>query len=328
MRLHPGEKFLSIYVADVTQRKDQEAQLARLSAEVESQAKLFDAALSNITDLAYVFDSDARFIYVNRPLLELFGLPSSEVIGKNLFELDYPPELAKRLNKEIHSVLATGKSIRGETYFTAADSSEDHHEYIFNPVFGENGKVVAVAGSTRLTTERKNAEASMRRLAAIVESSDDAIISKDINGIITSWNKAAERMLGYKPEEVIGRSITMLIPEGRGDEMYRILDRVRRSEHVDHYETVRRRKDGTLIEVSLTVSSQGLRGQCHRSFEDRPRHQREKSARGRPSPSQGGRRSRQCFEGPISRRAQPRTSYSAHPGVDGSQHARTRPCDA
>lgn len=254
VRMHPGEEFLSIYVADVTQRKDQEEQLARLSAEVESQAKLFDAALSNITDLAYVFDSDARFLYVNRPLLELFGLPSSEVIGKNLFELDYPPELAKRLDTEIRGVLATGKSMRGETYFTAADGSEDHHEYIFNPVFGENGKVAAVAGSTRFTTERKNAEASMRRLAAIVESSDDAIISKDINGIITSWNKAAERMLGYKPEEVIGRSITMLIPEGRGDEMHRILERVRRSEHVDHYETVRRRKDGTLIEVSLTVS--------------------------------------------------------------------------
>jgi PAS domain S-box-containing protein len=93
-----------------------------------------------------------------------------------------------------------------------------------------------------------------RTLAAIVESSDDAIISKDLDGIIQTWNKAAERIFGYTPEEATGKSVTMLIPEGRRDEEPVILSRIRAGERIDHYETVRRRKDGTLLNISLTVS--------------------------------------------------------------------------
>lgn len=92
------------------------------------------------------------------------------------------------------------------------------------------------------------------RLAAIVESSNDAIISKDLNGTITSWNRAAEQMFGYTAAEAIGRSITILIPPDRLDEEKDTLDRVRRGEALNHFETVRRRSDGTLIEISLTVS--------------------------------------------------------------------------
>lgn len=91
-------------------------------------------------------------------------------------------------------------------------------------------------------------------LAAIVDSSDDAIISKDLNGIITSWNKSAERLFGYAAEEAIGRSILLLIPPDRADEERDILARIRRGERVDHFETVRRRKDGTLIDISVTIS--------------------------------------------------------------------------
>jgi PAS domain S-box-containing protein len=91
-------------------------------------------------------------------------------------------------------------------------------------------------------------------MAAIVESSDDAIISKDLNGIILSWNNGAERLFGYMAEEVIGKSITILIPPGRMDEEPYILESIRRGERVDHYETVRRRKDGSEIDISLTVS--------------------------------------------------------------------------
>jgi PAS domain S-box-containing protein len=100
---------------------------------------------------------------------------------------------------------------------------------------------------------RENERAS-RRLAAIVESSDDAIVSKDLSGITMSWNAGAERMFGYLAEEAIGQSIMMIIPPDRQDEEPRILDRVRRGEKIEHYETIRRRKDGTLIDVSLAVS--------------------------------------------------------------------------
>ena len=92
------------------------------------------------------------------------------------------------------------------------------------------------------------------RLAAIVDSSDDAIISKDLDGIILSWNRGAEGLFGYAADDIVGKSITMLTPPGRSDEEPAILNRIRRGEHIDRYETVRQRKDGSQVEVSLTVS--------------------------------------------------------------------------
>jgi PAS domain S-box-containing protein len=99
-----------------------------------------------------------------------------------------------------------------------------------------------------------DAEGYRQHLASIVESSDDAIISKDLDGIVTSWNGGAERLFGYTAEEAIGKSVTILIPEDRLNEEPTILERIRRGERINHYETVRRRKDGDLIHVSLSVS--------------------------------------------------------------------------
>src|SRR5262249_49001646 len=90
--------------------------------------------------------------------------------------------------------------------------------------------------------------------AEIVDSSDDAIISKDLNGIVTSWNRAAERMFGYRADEIIGKSIRTIIPQDRQAEEDEVLSRVRNGIRVDHFETIRQRKDGTMIPVSLTVS--------------------------------------------------------------------------
>jgi PAS domain S-box-containing protein len=100
----------------------------------------------------------------------------------------------------------------------------------------------------------RNRTAGSKLLAAIVDSSDDAIISKTLDGVITTWNKAAERFYGYQAEEIIGHSISLLIPPGRPNEMTGILDRIRIGERVGPYETTRRRKDGATIEISLTVS--------------------------------------------------------------------------
>ncbi len=102
--------------------------------------------------------------------------------------------------------------------------------------------------------DRDMADEAAQRLAAIVESSDDAILAKDLNGIITSWNGGAERLFGYTADEAVGRPITMLIPADRQGEEPGILARLRRGERIDHYETIRRRKDGSLVEISLTVS--------------------------------------------------------------------------
>src|SRR5687768_13753151 len=105
-----------------------------------------------------------------------------------------------------------------------------------------------------MSDTRLSAITAQALLAAIVESSDDAIISKGLDGIITSWNRGAERLFGYTVAEAVGQPVTMLIPEERRDEEPDILSRVRAGDRVDHYETVRRRKDGTLVEISLTVS--------------------------------------------------------------------------
>ena len=103
-------------------------------------------------------------------------------------------------------------------------------------------------------TSEGHADLTQALLSAIVESSDDAIISKNLDGIITSWNKSAERLFGYTADEAIGNPVLMLIPQDRKSEEPAILDRLRRGERVDHFETVRVRKDGTLLDLSLTIS--------------------------------------------------------------------------
>jgi PAS domain S-box-containing protein len=123
-----------------------------------------------------------------------------------------------------------------------------------NPIYGTTGKLLGAVNIVVDITDRKQAEKSIAHMAAIVESSHAAIISKDLNGIIMSWNQGAERLFGYTAEEVIGNSVTILFPKDLLDEELRILESLRRGERVDHYETVRRRKDGQEIDISLTIS--------------------------------------------------------------------------
>jgi len=122
------------------------------------------------------------------------------------------------------------------------------------PRFDTQGGFAGYVGSVIDIHERKHAALASSLLSAIVESSDDAIVSKDLNGVITSWNQGAERLFGYPAGEAIGQSITMLVPPERGDEEPEILARLRRGERVEHYQTIRVRKDGTRINISLTVS--------------------------------------------------------------------------
>ncbi len=111
-----------------------------------------------------------------------------------------------------------------------------------------------VSGILIESIRRTAAEEKSSRLASIVTSSDDAIVGKTLDGIVTDWNSGAEAIFGYPAAEAIGRPLTMLLPPGQEDEMVRILDRIRAGERVEHYETRRRRKDGEIIEVSLTIS--------------------------------------------------------------------------
>jgi PAS domain S-box-containing protein len=147
------------------------------------------------------------------------------------------------------------RAIRGmEAVAERPDGSFVHFVPYPTPLYDASGVLVGAVNMLIDISDRKRADTQAQRLAAIVESSDDAIVSKDLNGIIKSWNGGAERLFGYRAEEVIGQPITILIPPDRMNEEPEIIERVRRGDRVEQYDTVRRRKDGSLVDISLTVS--------------------------------------------------------------------------
>ena len=134
----------------------------RARRESAAQQALYDTALSNIPDFAYIFDLDARFMYLNRALAELLGRPVKEIVGKDFTELPYPPELAAKLTRQIHEVVATRQPVRDETPFTSPAGKPGLYEYIFTPAFDAEGHVTAVVGSTRDITAHVEANLALR----------------------------------------------------------------------------------------------------------------------------------------------------------------------
>lgn len=174
IHFYPSQEMLSLFIQDVTVLKKQQDRLRELNEQIEAQSRLFDAALSNMADLAFTFDRDGRFIYANKPLLDLYQLPIDEVMGKTVFELGYPEELAHRIHGQILQVVTTGCTVKDETAFTGANGITDFHEYIFNPVFGMDGDVVSVAGTSRYITQRKVQEAQLKEAKEAAESANRA----------------------------------------------------------------------------------------------------------------------------------------------------------
>jgi PAS domain S-box-containing protein len=226
---------------------------ASLITDLEQQLRVFKT-LSSIIDFAYTFDARGRFLYANQALLDLLGLTLEQITGKNFLELPYPNDLAVKLQAQIQQVFDTRERLIDVTPYTNPAGMTGYYEYIFNPVFDENGAVEIVAGSTREVTHRKLNEESFGRLAAIVDSSDDAIVSKDLTGIVKSWNKAAETIFGYSAAEMVGTSILRIIPPHLLHEEDLILSKITAGERIEHYETMRLRKNGESVDVSLTVS--------------------------------------------------------------------------
>jgi PAS domain S-box-containing protein len=162
------------YSYDITNRKASERREAELHGRLEQQTRIFHSSLSSIADFVYVFDRDGRFHYANQALLDLWGLKLEEAVGKNFFDLKYPDELAARLQRQIQQVFDTGKTLSDETPYTSPTGTGGYYEYIFCPVFGDNGTVEVVAGTTRDVTQRKRTEQMLRdsehRFRALAES--------------------------------------------------------------------------------------------------------------------------------------------------------------
>ncbi|WP_128943236.1 sensor histidine kinase [Bradyrhizobium zhanjiangense] len=217
-----------------------------------------EAILKSLPAAIYTTDPEGRITFYNETAAELWGvrpeLHRSEFCGSwKLYWPDGTPLPHDQCPMAV--ALKERRAINGQE---AAAERPDGTRIPFlaypTPLFDEVGELVGAVNMLVNISGRKSAELASQRLAAIVESSDDAIISKDTNGIITSWNGGAQHLFGYCEHEVIGKPVTILIPCDRQDEEPAILSRIRRGERIEHYETIRRRKDGSLVDISLSVS--------------------------------------------------------------------------
>jgi PAS domain S-box-containing protein len=189
----------------------------------------------------------------NKGAERLFGYTAAETLGSSVTML-IPAERQDEERVILNRILRGERIDHYETIRQRKDGTLIEISLTVSPIRTAEGHIIGASKAARDISERKRAEAVLQRPVAIVDSSNDAIISKDLNGIITSWNSGAERVFGYRPDEAIGRSVLMLIPTDRRDEEPTIIERIKRGERVEHYDTVRQRKDGTLVEISLTVS--------------------------------------------------------------------------
>jgi PAS domain S-box-containing protein len=233
--------------------------LARLALKALMRGdRQFREVLDALPAAIYTTDAEGRITYYNAAAAELWGrrpaTGTDEFCGS--WKL-YWPDGTPLPHDECPMALALREK-RANRGMEAVAERPDGTRVSFlpypTPLFDTAGKLTGAMNMLIDITDRQNNEQAAQRLAAIVESSEDAILSKNLDGIITSWNQGAQRLFGYGADEIIGRPGALLIPEDRPDEEPGIIARIRRGERVDHYETVRRRKDGSLIDISLTVS--------------------------------------------------------------------------
>src|SRR5690349_18708253 len=216
--------------------------MAHLAAIVKSSE---DAIISKTLDGIIVsWNSGAEHVY---------GYTTAEAIGRSMTFL--LPENRAEEETEILQAIANGQLVEHfETVRLTKSGDLIDVSLTISPIRDKRDRIVGASHIARNITERKRVDQQLHHLAAIVESSDDAIISKTLDGTILSWNTGAEQVYGYTAAEAIGRHMTFLLPEDLAEEEAEILEAVARGKRVGHFETVRRTKSGDLINVSLTIS--------------------------------------------------------------------------
>ncbi|PZV13907.1 MAG: hybrid sensor histidine kinase/response regulator [Leptolyngbya sp.] len=232
-------------VIEISDRKNAELALRQSEERLQS-------ILDNSPAVIYTKDTQGRFLTVNRQFESLFRLSKAEVVGKRNCDL-FDQELAEAFDANDQKVLATKTAMQWEELAPHDDGLHTYLSLKF-PLLDIDGIPYAICGFSTDITDRKQAETALLQLAAIVESSEDAIFSKTLEGSISSWNIGAERLFGYTPAEAIGQHISLLIPSDRLDEELQFLEKLKRGERIESFETLRQRKDGTLVDISLTIS--------------------------------------------------------------------------
>ncbi|NGO51041.1 PAS domain S-box protein [Allomesorhizobium camelthorni] len=225
---------------------------------LEPQASHWREVLMVLPAAIYTTDMSGRITFYNEAAAELWGhrprIGQDEWCGS--WRLRWPDGTPMKHEECPMAVaLREEREVRGsEAIAERPDGTRVPFLAFPTPLRDRSGKMIGALNMLVDLSTQKKREESQQLLSAIVESSDDAIVSKDLGGIIRSWNKGAERLFGYTARETIGKPITMLIPEDRQNEEPGIIERIRKGERVDHYETVRLRKDGSKVSISLTVS--------------------------------------------------------------------------
>ncbi len=235
-----------------------EIPVEKTGKEMESafESEINRAVVNTVLDGIITITHDGAIIKFNPAAEKIFGYESSEVIGKNVSMLmpePYRSEHDAYISHYIHTgrkkIIGIGREVKGRR----KDGSEFPLDLAVTEMRVEGRRMFT--GILRDITERKNAEDAISRLAAIVESSTDAIVGKTLEGNIFSWNRGAERIYGYTAEEAIGRHISMIVPPDHMEELNRNFEALRRGERVPSHETLRMHKNGNLINISLTMSA-------------------------------------------------------------------------
>ena len=229
------------------------AGLEAKTAELARSLSLMEATLEATDDAILVTDADANVTHFNERFRRMWDVPADVLATRRHWNL---------LEVTSQQVLASDEFLdRVRKIYDSDDEVVDILQLRdgrviewFSKIQYADGAAVGRVWSFRDISVRKRAEELRVRLASIVEWSDDAIISKTLDGIITTWNRGAERIFGYSSAEIVGKPVTTLFPPDRLEEERMILDRLKTGEHVEHYETIRVRKNGELVHVSLTVS--------------------------------------------------------------------------
>ena len=236
---------------DITERKQTKRAIA------EAQSRLA-TALESIGDAVLATDLQSRVTYLNPIAEQLLGYATQQAIGRPLEDIFriVNAETRQPVQCPVGRVLREGiiVGLANHTLLLRPDGSELPIDDSAAPIKDSDGQLLGVVLVFRDVSERYQAARQAALLSLIVATSDDAILSKDLTGTVMSWNRGAERIFGYTAEEMIGSSILRIIPPDRQAEEAAILSKLRRGERVEHYETVRRKKDGRLCDISLTVS--------------------------------------------------------------------------
>jgi PAS domain S-box-containing protein len=229
----------------------------RKRLEEAERARMFlSAIVSSAEDAIVSKDLNGVVTSWNRAAERLFGYSEEEMVGQPIAKL-VPPEHPNEEPQILERIRRGERIDHYETNRRRKDGKIIDVSVTISPIRDRIGRIIGASKIARDITERKRwqeAEVAESFLGALVESAQDAIISKNLDGIVTTWNPAAEKLFGYSSQEIVGKPITILIPENLSEEEPQILKRIRRGERIDHYETVRRKKDGTVIHVAQTIS--------------------------------------------------------------------------